>query len=278
MNTAYKKQVRKMRWIGWFGIFFFGLCMVIGFAEGEALMALLGLLMTGVSVWILTRAGKIKKLNESFGSDYVAGQGFKRYRRSKADKLKYLTLTQWIVSLMFIAVIYFGIGSLVINLTVGSIVLISMQFSIKQRIKRHVQTDPQTLQQLQHLGLVTQEEQVQALYKDFERWNDLRWDTPILVITREKLKVFQLQQNRTFSVNEILLSDVKKMSVQTIAYTGRRLLIAIGDGMYNQISCSLKGQSRTDSPEEFMSDLLRAIDYALLGFGDYSLGGGSRSA
>lgn len=164
------------------------------------------------------------------------------------------------------------------NIIIGVGVFVSIQFSIKERIKLHVPVDPYAAQALQYAGAIEASEDVRALYKDFERWADLRADATILAVTRHDFAVFYLQPDGSFVVDSIPLNEIRRMTVQTMGLSGRRLLLSVGDGRHRDIKCNLLGRSNLDSPEEFMSDLLRAADEALLGFAPRPLGGDSRTA
>ncbi|MEJ8302365.1 hypothetical protein [Saccharibacillus sacchari] len=278
MDSGYKKQVVKLRLIGWMGTLFFGLCLWVALASEELMMTLLGLLMTGASVWVLFRAEKINKVNKHHSFQYIPGKGFKRYRRTKNQKLRMLTISQWATAALMVAALFFGIGNSLTNLTIGLIVFLSIQFSIKERIKRHVRVDPYAVAGLQHAGAIEPHEEVRALYRDFENWADIRVGTVLLAVTRYEFAAFYPQPNGSFIVDCIPLSEIRRMTVQTIGISGRRLLLSVGDGRNREIRCSLNGRSRLDSPEEFLSDLLRAADDALLGFGPRPLEDRSRTA
>lgn len=278
MNSGYKKQVWKLRLIGWFGTLFFGLCLLVGFLASDLTMVLIGLLLTGAGIWVLIRAEKINKVNKHHSLQYIPGKGFKRYRRTKAQKLRMLTISQWSVVAMLVAAIYFGVGNALTNLTIGLIVFLSVQFSVKERIKRHIRVDPYAVAGLQHAGAIEPHEEVRALYRDFENWADVREGTILLAVTRYEFAAFYPQSNGSFIVDCIPLSEIRRMTVQTVGLSGRRLLLSVGDGRSHEIRCSLNGRSRLDSPEEFLSDLLRAADDALLGFGPRPLDDHSRTA
>ncbi|CAM4269390.1 hypothetical protein [Saccharibacillus endophyticus] len=278
MDSGYKKQVVKLRLIGWMNTLFFGLCAVVGLAAGELIMTLLGLLMTGAGIWVLIRAEKIKKVNRHHDFQYIPGKGFKRYRRTKSQKLRMLTISQWSTAALMLVVLFMGIGNVLTNLTIGLIVFLSIQFSIKERIKRHVRVDPYAESGLRHAGAIEPHEEVRALYRDFENWADIRVGTVLLAVTRYEFAAFYPQPNGSFIVDCIPLSEIRRMTVQTLGLSGRRLLLSVGDGRNHEIRCSLNGRSRLDSPEEFMSDLLRAADDALLGFDPRPLDDHSRTA
>ncbi|NGZ75666.1 hypothetical protein [Saccharibacillus alkalitolerans] len=265
--SDYKKQVRKLRLTGWAGLIFFGPVIPLAITEGEAGIMLAGLLMTAASIWVLIRARRVGKANEHYQLQYVPGEGFKRYRRTREQKLRMLTISQWAAVAVLAAALFFGAGSGPVNLFIGLVVFLSIQFYIKPRIKRHLRVDPQTEAELRNAGAIGPDEEIRALYKDFESWNELRADATVLAITSRDLAAFALLPSGSFEAAYVPLNEIRQITVQNIGYSGRRLLLSVGDGGHRIIERHLHGRSRLDSPEEFVSDLLKAADEALLGYG-----------
>ncbi|MDO3410859.1 hypothetical protein QWJ34_13890 [Saccharibacillus sp. CPCC 101409] len=265
MNRAerdFKKQLRKRRWIGWSCTLFFGFCLAVAVAIGDVLFSLLSLLMTGLGIWVLAGARKMS----AYTSDYRPGEGFKRFRKTRGQKLRALTLTQWAILVFAAAVLVFDAGSHTTMLTVSLVSLLSIQFYIKPRIKLHRSVDALVLDELRYVGLFAPEEEVRALYKDFELWTDARPGSMVLAATRYDYVAAALRPDGHFDAVRIPLTEVRQLRIQNTGMSGRALLLSVGDGRYEQIERHLRGRSRTDSPEEFISDFLAILDECRPGY------------
>ncbi|MBU9707651.1 hypothetical protein KSP24_12040 [Paenibacillus sp. AK121] len=259
-----QKQVRIKRFACWAGLIMFGLCTLVGIAAEEWFMALLGLAMTVLSIYGLTMMRGMTKFNK----EYQPGKGYGYYRRTAQQKLRYLTWGQWILG-GFIVLMFFIYHVRLSAFLIAILGILTIQFSIKKRIKNHQEPDVTELDEFVRMGIVSPHEQTIGVYKDFLHLSHTFQGNQIVIVTDKRLiSVFVEEQGRALKT-EMLLSSINKIRAIGTGFQGQGLLLSVSNRDHNELHIHMVGKSIYFSPEQFVGSLLRALDAALK-IGSYS--------
>ncbi|EHS57724.1 hypothetical protein [Paenibacillus sp. Aloe-11] len=253
-----QKQVRIKRVACWAGIIMFGLCTLVGFATQEWFMTLLSLGLTVLAVYGLTQMSGMTK----YASEYQPGKGFRYYRRTVQQKLRYLTWGQCFLAVFIILLFFLRNGGL-IPFLMAVFGIITIQFSIKKRIKNHQEPDAAELDDFVRMGIVATHEQIIGVYKDFVHLTHTFRGNQIIIVTDKRLiSVFVEEHGRALKT-EMLLAGIHKVRAIGTGFQGQGLLLSVSNRDHNELHIHMVGKSIFFSPEQFIGSLLRALDAAL---------------
>jgi hypothetical protein len=259
MDQQALRQMRGKKMASWFGILFFGLVAIIGFADGEGLMGFLGAVMT-----ILSLAALIiirRQINVTL-TPYRPGKGYWYYRMSPRSKKIYLTAGQWVLILLLL--LFWRAGYFNWYMAFSALFgIYYIQAVVKRRIRLHTDIDDASLFELEELGIIEPDEPVIGLYKDFALWSEVPADAKVLVLTPDRLIVIHMTSPESGERYEIRLKEIAGLGVIASGKQGQGMIITLGLADETVIRLSLVGESYQDSPEQFFQAFLRALDRAL---------------
>jgi hypothetical protein len=253
-----QKQLRIKKVACWAGVIMFGLCALVGIAAQEWLMTFISLALTVLSVYGLTQLRGMVQ----FASEYRPGEGFRYYRRTAQQKVRYLTWGQWILGVM-IVLFLFVLDSGLIPFLMSIFGILTIQFSIKKRIKNHQEPDAAELAEFTRLGIIAPDEQAIGVYKDFVHLSHTFRGNQIIIVTDKRLISVFLEERGRAVKTEMLLSGINKVRAMGTGFQGQGLLLSVSNRDHNELHIHMTGQSIFFSPEQFVSSLLRALDGAL---------------
>lgn len=256
-----------------FGIFFM-LMFLAGldnvYDMGTAWIALIGGLLSTVAGLLLRRDTKRKSYQLA---PYKPTKGFKFYRKTAQERVRLYTMLQklWTaIFVVFIVIFIVNIGENGRNI-ISLLQMIALWLSIicglsffKQRIRFHQDIDDATYFELEELGLISEQDVVTTLYKDFPSWDNARTNSKILVLTLDTLIILNFKAKNSASKAEFPLSQVERLGFfragnehgDTLS-KGYALTIGLCDRV---VRIFLSGSSYQDSPEEFLSYFLKTLD------------------
>lgn len=262
MDEEVLRELRKKKTALWIGIIFFGIIALSSLMTESVLMFICGILLVagciyGLIVFGRFTAGLLK---------YQPGKGFGYYRKTREQKLKHMTVGQFILAAVPIVTTLFGYFSF--STIIGSIIaILFIQFHLKRRVSLHTPVDDATLFELEELEIVSTNETVYGLYKDFHSWNAVPAGGKIFVLTLDRLVIIRFLSVDQGQRIDIRLSDIDRLGIIAKGRDGSGLLLTIGTIDYRIIRLSLDGESDQDSPEEFVTHFLQALDNALISRG-----------
>ncbi|MGM1020206.1 MAG: hypothetical protein ACQEXV_06575 [Bacillota bacterium] len=253
-----QKQIRIKKVACWAGIILFGLCTLVGVAAQEWILTILSLGLTVLSAYAL----RLLRGMTRFTSEYQPGKGHWYYRLTVQQKLRYLTWAQWVVGIS-IALMFFVFHARLTSFVITILCILTIQFSIKKRIKNHQEPDAAELVEFVRLGIISPDEQAIGVYKDFVHLTHTFRGNQIIIVTDKRLiSVFIEEQGRALKT-EMLLSGINKVRAIGTGFQGRGLLLSVSNRDHNELHVHMVGQSIFFSPEQFVSSLLQALDGAL---------------
>ncbi|MBE0335256.1 hypothetical protein [Paenibacillus sp. 23TSA30-6] len=253
-----QKQIRIKKVACWAGIILFGLCTLVGVAAQEWLLTILSLGITVLSAYAL----RLLRGMTRFTSEYQPGKGHWYYRLTVQQKLRYLTWAQWVVGIS-IALMFFVFHARLTSFVITILCILTIQFSIKKRIKNHQEPDAAELVEFVRLGIISPDEQAIGVYKDFVHLTHTFRGNQIIIVTDKRLiSVFIEEQGRALKT-EMLLSGINKVRAIGTGFQGRGLLLSVSNRDHNELHVHMVGQSIFFSPEQFVNSLLQALDGAL---------------
>lgn len=258
MDDQAQSQLKKQRKMVWFGLFFFGLILLIGIMDGDMMMSIGGGVMTigAVAALIIT-----KRHTQSL-SAYRPGKGFWYYRMSRENKLKYLTGGQILIVILLAGLFWAGYFNWYV-LFATLFGLYYIQAVIKPRIKLHTPVDDASLFELEELGIIGPEDIVEGLYKDFESWNDVVSGSKVVVLTLDHLVVIRMQDPQHGERLDIRLREIERVGIVSIGKQGQGMILTVGLNDNSIIRFALSGESFQDSPEQFIQQFLQTLDRLL---------------
>ncbi|MFK4301623.1 MULTISPECIES: hypothetical protein [unclassified Paenibacillus] len=252
-----QKQIRIKRVACWAGIILCGLCALIGIAAQEWLMALITVGATILCIYSLMLMRGMTK----FSVEYQPGKRFRYYRRTVQQKLGYITWVQCLLG-AFIALNFTVLSGGMVLFVVAIFGILTLQFSIKKRIKNHQEPDAADLAEFVRLGIISPHEQTIGVYKDFVHLTHTFRGNQIMIVTDKRLiSVFIEEQGRALKT-EMLLSSINKVRAIETGFQGKGLLLSVSNRDHNEFHIHMIGQSIYFSPEQFVGSFLRALDAA----------------
>ncbi|MDQ0495113.1 hypothetical protein [Paenibacillus brasilensis] len=253
-----QKKMRFKKVVCWLAIIMFGLCTLVGVAAQEWLLTLLSLGMTVLGIYALTLMRGMSK----FTKEYQPGKGYGYYRRTVQQKLRYLTWAQWLAG-AFIILMIFVFDTRPTSFLIVILAILTIQFSIKKRIKNHQEPDAAELDGFVRMGMISPQEQPIGVYKDFVHLTHTFRGNQIVIVTDKRLiSVFVEEQGRAVKT-EMLLSGINKVRVIGTGFQGKGILLSVSNRDHNELHIHMVGKSIFFSPEQFIGSLLRALDTAL---------------
>ncbi|MFB9276594.1 hypothetical protein [Cohnella cellulosilytica] len=252
------REIGKKRRAIWLGILLFGLCGIVGLFGGGLLLTVGGFGFVAAGVVALD---KLKGFGQAI-ADYHPGQGFGYFRKTREEKMKVLTRTQYGLAFIVLLCILFRI-SIDDSLISGIGGILFIQYYIKGRIRLHTPIDEASLFELEEIGVISSEDRVKAIYKDFESWEQAEKGSKILLVTQDSL-VCVIMENKEEAIRmECRMKEIRKLGVIGHGEQGEGLLVSIGTLDNRTIRVKLDGASALDSPEVFFQQFLQALDEAL---------------
>lgn len=259
VNQETVNQLKGRRNGIWLAIALFGIAGVYMGNEGQWGIGLCCIGMSIVGVFALLKVNR--NLNGTL-SPYVPGKGYRYYRTSRKTKLRLLTGVQAIVVLIVVAgTVYLQVSYYVIG--TGLMGILFVQFYTKKRIALHTDVDPNSLQELRDLGILSSAESVRAVYKDFVSWEKVRPGYKILVVTRDTFISLRMEDETDAVRLDCRLRDINRVGLVAFGRQGKGLLMSIGTVENDVLRVKLDGNSYRDSPEQFVSRFLACLDEAL---------------
>lgn len=260
MNDQSIQSIRMKMIACWAGVLLFGAVAVIGFMDGEWLMAVGGVAMTaGAIAALFTLRRQSGQLLE-----YRPGKGFWYYRMTRKNKIAYLTAGQIVIIIMIVVFFFSGIMNWV-GVFTGVIALMYIEFLMKRRIKYHTTIDDATLFELEELGIIEPEHIVNGLYKDFQSWNDAREGSKIIVLTTDEFIVIRMNDDNGGDKLHIRLRDINRIGIIANGSHGQGLILTIVQRDDMIVRFTLIGESFQDSPEQFVQQFLQTMDRLFIG-------------
>lgn len=215
-------------------------------------------LVSGVFFW--------NKIDSFYNNEkeYIPGKGFKHFRMTREQKLRYISLTVWGAGIYFV-VTWLYTGHFPRNLLYALSIAFFVHYYTKNRIKVHTKVDDALLFELEELNIVRSSENVEAIYKDFSTWDSVNSGEKIILVTDKNL-VCLIMENRENAVRiDIPLREINRLGIVGYGSRGKGLIFAIGTRDGKNVRIKLEGNSRIDSPEEFTRYFLNTLDKVLTG-------------
>ncbi|MFE1625261.1 hypothetical protein ACFLFF_00790 [Brevibacillus reuszeri] len=253
-------EIRKKMRTLWNSIIFFGLIAILGIFLKKIIITFLGLLLVVPCIWALS---KFKKTLQNEMADYQPGKGFGFFRKTGEQKIKYITYAQLGIAGLVVLCLFLNIATLQAIVT-GIIGILVFQYMIKKRITLHTKIDDASLFELEELGFISSKDIVKALYKDFESWSNVKPGNKIFLVKQDALVCVIIQDKQEAIRVECRLRDIKKLGLLGSGKEGEGLLLLIGTAQNEVVRLKMEGSSFQDSPEQFMTHFLQALDEALL--------------
>lgn len=254
------REIRKKKKIIWLAIAFFGFGTVAGILSGDLSLTILGGGFVIVAIIFLRKINGLEQNKNTI--EYQPGIGFKHYRKTKERKLKEFTFSQCGILGMILLSLYFQIA-VAQAIVSGILGIILIQYHFKRRINIHTKIDDASLFELEEIGIITSKDIVKALYKDFESWNQVKTGNKILLVTQDSLLCIIMENKLEAFRMECRLREIRKLGVIKSGKQGEGMLVSIGTVDNRNIRLKLEGNSIQDSPEEFFTHFLQALDEAL---------------
>jgi len=252
------KEVKRKKLLFVLGIIISGLCGLIGIVSGETVLTFISF---GFVLASIIGFSVLKDFGQNL-TDYYPGQRFKFFRKTREAKLRTLTYAQYILAGLLVVSMVLGLSAgLGLVYGVGGILFI--QFYQKRRIKLHTKIDDASLFELEEIGIITSKDSVKAIYKDFQSWNRIMSGHKLLLVTQDALIYVIIEDQEEAVRMECRLRDIRKLGVIGHGKRGEGLLVSIGTSDNQTFRVKLDGASSQDSPEEFFTHFLEALDNAL---------------
>ncbi|MGG0824779.1 hypothetical protein ABE099_18090 [Paenibacillus turicensis] len=254
------KATRIVKLAAWGIIFICAIAIVAAYSEPNIFILLISLIGLILGVICLFKADSFYS-NEK---EYIPGKGFRFYRMTKEQKLKYFTYTIW-GGLIYLAFSWIYNGHIPRNFIYMLSLLFFFHYYTKSRIKAHVQIDDALLYELEELNIIKSQEHVEAIYKDFSTWSSVNSGEKIILVTNKNL-VCLIMENRENAVRiDIPLREINRLGIVGYGSRGKGLIFAIGTRDGKNVRIKFEGNSRIDSPEEFTRYFLNTLDKVLTG-------------
>ncbi|WGV57554.1 hypothetical protein QIH01_18915 [Brevibacillus brevis] len=244
----------------WKSVIIFGLFTIVGIFAGNVILILIGLLFVIGGVWGIS---KFRKMLQNQLTDYRPGKGFSFFRKTGEQKLKYITYAQYGLAGLILVCVLFHISAFY-AISVGITGILVLQFTFKRRISLHTQIDDASLFELEEIGIITSKDIVHALYKDFESWAEVQPGDKVFLVKQDALVCIVMNENLKAVRREWQLREIKKLGLLGSGNDGQGLLLFLGTSQDEVIRLKMEGSSFQDSPEQFMTYFLQALDKAHL--------------
>jgi hypothetical protein len=138
---------------------------------------------------------------------------------------------------------------------------------LMKRIKYHVPVDDSSLFELEKLGLISENEVVLSLYKDFSSWDDVKDGSKVLVLTQDNFVVLNFLDRDRAEKFVFPLKGLERLAITTMGSMGcthTTITLTMGFRSSPLLGLVLKGASYQDAPEVFISSFLREVDARLM--------------
>ncbi|TKI55340.1 hypothetical protein E8L90_07715 [Brevibacillus antibioticus] len=244
----------------WKSVIVFGLFTIVGIFAGNVILILISLLFVIGGVWGI---GKFKKTLQNQLTDYQPGKGFSFFRNTGEQKIKHITYVQYGLAGLILVCVLFNISTFY-AISSGITVILVLQFIFKRRISLHTKIDDASLFELEEIGIITSKDIVNALYKDFESWTNVQPGNKVFLVKQDALVCIAMNENLKAVRREWQLRDIKKLGLLGGGNDGQGLLLFLGISQDEVIRLKMEGSSFQDSPEQFMTYFLQALDKAHL--------------
>jgi hypothetical protein len=207
----------------------------------------------------------------STGGKYIPLQSCKRWRKSPEDLLK-LYKKMSVLGSVAIAAVFIMIFAVSGTFYINGVIMVISAFCIckffERRVRFSVPLDDASLFELESLGVVSVNDVVLSLYKDFSSWNDVKAGSKILLITQDNFIVINFTGRDAAKKISFRLASLERLSIMTSDKEGTDanvdFLITMGFKDSDDLKLVLKGESYQDSPELFIAAFLKEADARLL--------------
>lgn len=249
----------KVKVMSWFGIVFFGFGVVVAIDSEEYLMGLLCLLLVVMAIFALLKL-RTAKSSENL-KNYQPGRGFKFYRKTPEQKIRTLSYAQiFVIPISIVGFIYANFMYTLIGL-ISALALFQI---IKKRITLHTPIDDASLFELEEIGLIKSNEIVQALYKDFDNWEEVQFGNQLLLLTPDSLIVIIFDENDHFTRYDYRLRSIQKLGIMGNPSNKQGCILSLGTYDHGFVRIDISGLTYQDSPEQFLSQFFIHLDRALM--------------
>lgn len=252
-------QIKSNKRGAWLGIIFFGVCAGVGLLSGQILLFLLGAAFVVAGAWVINKGNK---LSEGEIEIFVPKKSHRRWVINDPDQCR-AKITKWQIGLSIVGIIFTVMTKRVS--IIGCLIagLLGLQV-MKTRIKIHTMIDDASLFELEERGIITPADLVKSLYKDFNSWAELKPNAKLLLLTQDRLISIIFNNADEVVRNECSLSRITKLGFSTFqtseSATGSGTLLFIGTVDNDIFRIKLLGSSYQDSPEIFISQLIKILD------------------
>ncbi|NTU28596.1 hypothetical protein HPY27_00270 [Brevibacillus sp. HB1.1] len=244
----------------WKSVIIFGLFTIVGIFAGNVILILIGLLFVIGGIWGI---GKFKKMLQNQLTDYQPGKGFSFFRKTGEQKIKQITYSQYGLAGLILVCVLLKLSTFY-AISFGVIGILVLQYTFKRRISLHTKIDDASLFELEEIGIITSKDIVNALYKDFESWTNVQPGNKVFLVKQDALVCIVMNENLKAVRREWQLRDIKKLGLLGSGNDGQGLLLFLGISQDEVIRLKMEGSSFQDSPEQFMTYFLQALDKAHL--------------
>ncbi len=258
IEKEFRIKLRKRKVAAWFSIFLFGACLLIALSEGRVFFIFLGVILVILSIYALILTYRLN----AHPRIYRPGKGFRYYRADTQKKLRHITYGQWL-ALFFIAGSWMTGYGTYLGTVIAVLAIADSQFRIKRRIRLHTTVDDATLFEMEEIGILYENEDVVALYKDFESLNEATEGSTVFIVTEHDFVVAIKEADSQFYHYHISLNSIDGVQILSTGKTNEGLLMSLAHGD-EQSNYYIRGDSYMDSPEVFVHGFLNALDDALL--------------
>ncbi|MDR1917317.1 MAG: hypothetical protein LBQ58_12180 [Synergistaceae bacterium] len=199
---------------------------------------------------------------------YIPMKGFRMWRFTPEQWLKYykngiygLLVAVGLFALFVPRLMFQSIGTVIVS-------VFGIRYLMK-RIKYHVPADDASLFELEELGLISENEVVLSLYKDFPSWKDVKDGSKVLVLTQDNFIVLNFS-NRDLAEKFVFpLKGLERLAITQMDTSGGDVksvttILTMGFRDLPSLWLVLKGESHQDAPEVFISSFLREVDARLM--------------
>lgn len=267
IDKSYRKFVKKGLLLGTILIIIGAFFVLLGYSSDLQNFIYYSIGVTLIFIGLFIRKNTKSKSYQL--AAYHPQCGFKFYRKATEERIKIYTILRVIYSIVFIllVVLYLWKGEKNLLSIIRSILWGLFGFicitALKDRIKFHQNIDDATYFELEELGLISENDSVAALYKDFSSWSDVKKNSKILILTMDELVVLNFKDNNSATKNVFSISKVNRLGFFRIGQSRQGYALSIGF-QNNLLRIILSGSSYQDSPEEFFSIFLKKLDDKLL--------------
>jgi hypothetical protein len=272
-SKSYKRLLWRMSIVCGFFLCIFAFLITLAFPSNFAPMNIYnGIFLLIFLLLALKCASFLKRLYSLMhgGATYVPGKRFYLFRLDAARRIILYKRFRFLaggvlLAIVVLAVIKGNLNALVQRpaLLICLLGYIGALSRIISQIKYHTRLDDTSAFELEDLGLITENDIVTALYKDFSSWDEVKKDSKLLLLTQDELVILIFSSRTHARKYSIRLSKIERLEIirNTRWLGGDSYGFLFSARAGNEIfKFALLGESYQDSPEEFFRQLLLDLD------------------